>query len=134
MAEEEKKRKKRKKRRPRNQIPKGLLEEYPYAKDADLSKKYKVNAHTIKSWAHRFHIRKSKEFVSRQRSTGRKRSLLSKEELERFLSLAPTRTNEQLAQMFGPCRALEVCDILANKFNINARISAHKYSTNLRDA
>jgi hypothetical protein len=103
MAEEEKKKKRgrKKKRRPRNQIPKGLLEEYPHATNDYLSKKYKVNVFTIKSWAHRFHIRKSKEFVSHQRSTGRKRTLLSKEDLERFLSLAPTHTNEQLAEMFG---------------------------------
>ncbi len=37
----------------------------------------------------------------------------------------------QLAQLFGPNRALEICDILANKFNIAARIRSHKYSTKL---
>lgn len=37
----------------------------------------------------------------------------------------------QLAQCFGPNKALEVCDILANKFNIAARIRSHKYSTKL---
>lgn len=37
----------------------------------------------------------------------------------------------QLAQPFGPFRALEVCSILANKFNIASRILPHKYSTKL---
>ena len=37
----------------------------------------------------------------------------------------------QMAQPFGPFRALEVCSILANKFNIASRILPHKYSTKL---
>ena len=37
----------------------------------------------------------------------------------------------QLALAFGPDRALATCDLLANKFNINARIRPHKYSTKL---
>lgn len=37
----------------------------------------------------------------------------------------------QMAQPFGPSKVFEVCDILANKFNITARIRPHKYSTQL---